>query len=296
MLSQIFINSILSATLLALVALGFNLIFNTTKIFHLAHGALLVSCIYSFHGFYNWSISFLPSAFSFISSVIFAFLIVSILIVLVEHLVYRPLYKKNVSSAISLISSLGVYFLLVNIISLFFGNESISLYSNSVNAFSNSYFKLTNIESVNLIISAVLISLVFLFSRTKFYFNLKAISDNYAVSEKFGLDVQKMRIMALVLGSVLAGCAGIMKGFEVATEPNIGLNITLTASVAVIVGGVNSLKGTVIACFVIAFIENFSVLFLTAQWKDLLTYSLLIAVLVLYQQGLISVKQRIEKR
>ena len=59
---------------------------------------------------------------------------------------------------------------------------------------------------------------------------------------------------------------------------------------------VNSLKGTILACFAIALIENYSVKFLSAQWKEMLTYTLLIGVLVFYKQGLISVKQRIETR
>ncbi|MEZ5013767.1 MAG: hypothetical protein R2794_05700 [Chitinophagales bacterium] len=45
------------------------------------------------------------------------------------------------------------------------------------------------------------------------------------------------RLVALIVGTVLVGIAGIMKGYEIAIEPNMGLTIVLTASVAVIVGG-----------------------------------------------------------
>jgi branched-chain amino acid transport system permease protein len=296
MLTQILLNSIISALLLSLVAIGFNLIFNATKVFHLAHGAMYVSAVYALYEFNNFFKQIFPQGISVALSIILSLILISVLIIVVEYLVYRPLYRKKVNSAISLISSLGVYLLIVNLITFFFGNESISLDNNYKIVFSNDYFKLTDIELMHLIISIVLISVVLLLSRTKFYTHIRAITDNYPVAEKFGINIQRTRIISLIVGTVLVGIAGIMKGYEIAIEPNVGLTLVLTASVAVIVGGVNSLKGTIIACFVIALIENYSVKFLSAQWKDVLTYTLLIVVLVFFQQGIISVKQRIETK
>ena len=296
MITQILINSILSALLLSLVAIGFNLIFNATKVFHLAHGAMYVSAVYAFFEFNNFFKQIFPQGISVAFSIILSLSLISVLIVVVEYIVYRPLYQKKVNSAISLISSLGVYLLVVNLITFFFGNESISLDNNYKIVVSNDYFKLTDIELVQSIISVILIAAIIFFSKTKLYTHIRAITDNYQVAEKFGVNVQRTRIIALIAGTILVGIAGIMKGYEIAIDPNVGLTLVLTSSVAVIVGGVNSLKGTLIACFVIALIENYSVKFLSTQWKDLLTYSLLIGVLLFYKQGLISVKQRIETR
>jgi len=296
MLTQILLNSVISALLLSLVAIGFNLIFNATKVFHLAHGAMYVSAIYGSYEFQKLFQNVLPKGILFLASIILSLILISIIIIIIEYLVYRPLYRKNVNPAISLISSLGVYLLVINLLTFFFGNESIALSNSYKIVVSNDYIKLTDIELIHLVVSIILILVIFLFAQTKYYTHIRAISDNYAVAEKFGINIQKTRIIALVTGTMLVGVAGIMKCYEVAVEPNIGLTIVLTASVAVIVGGVNSLKGTIIACFVIALIENYSVKFLSAQWKDTLTYTLLLGVLVFYQQGLISVKQRIETK
>lgn len=296
MLSQILLNSVISALLLSLVAIGFNLIFNATKVFHLAHGAMYISAVYGVYEFKHLFKQIFPQGVAVVLSIFASLILISALIVVVEYLVYRPLYQKKVNSAISLISSLGVYLLVVNLITFSFGNECISLDNNYKIVVANEYFKLTDIELMHLIISIVLIASVLFFSRTKFYIHIRAITDNYSVAEKFGINVQRTRIISLIAGTVLVGVAGIIKGYEIAIEPNVGLTIVLTASVAVIAGGVNSLKGTIIACFVIALIENYSVKFLSAQWKDVLTYTLLIVVLVFFQQGLISVKQRIETR
>ena len=292
MLTQILLNSVISALLLSLVAIGFNLIFNATKVFHLAHGALYVCAVYGVYGFNQ----VLSGEMSVIASVILSLVVVSVLVIVFEYLVYRPLYIKNVNPTISLISSLGVYLLTVNLITFFFGNESISLNNSFSIIVANEYFKLTEAELIHLIVSVVLIVVVLIFSKTKYYAHIRAITDSYEVAEKFGINVQKTRLVALIVGTDLVGIAGTMKGYEIAIEPNMGLTIVLTASVAVIVGGVGSLRGTIIACFVIALIENYSVKFISAQWKEMLTYTLLILVLIFYQQGLISVKQRIETR
>lgn len=296
MLSQILVNSILSTFLLSLVAVGFNLIFNSTKVFHLAHGAMYVCAVYSFFAFNNFIQNHLTYVIAIFISITLSLALISILIFVTEILVYRPLHEKNANPAISLISSLGVYMLVVNIITFYFGNESVSLHSNIKILFSNDYFKLTDIEMMHIVVSSILLFAVMFFSKSKFYTQIRAVTDNYQTAEKFGINVRKTRILSLVTGTVLVGVAGIMKGYEIAIEPNAGLTVVLLASVAVIVGGVNSLKGTVIACLVIALIDNYSVKFLSAQWKEMLTYTLLVIVLVFNQQGLISVKQRIETR
>lgn len=294
MLTQILLNSIISALLLSLVAIGFNLVFNTTRVFHLAHGAMFVTAVYGvgqLNGVFEKVFSTGPA---FVVSLLLSLLICAALMIATEYLIYRPLYLKGANPAISLISSLGVYLLITSFLALVFGNQSISLSSSSAIVFSTDYFKLTNTELYQLIISSALLFAVLIVSKTKIYIQIRAVSDSYVVAEKFGIDLRKTRLVALILGTLLAGIAGIMKASDVAIDPYSGLAVTLAASVAVIVGGLRSLLGTLIACFVIALIENFSVLFLTAQWKDLLTYGLLVFVLVFYQQGLVSVKQRVE--
>lgn len=296
MLTQILINSIISALLLSLVALGFNLIFNATRVFHLAHGAMYVGAVYATFGFTGLLGRVLPPWASAGASVILALLLISAFIVVVEYLVYRPLYRKQVNPTISMISSLGVYLLVVNLIAFCFGNESISLNNSYSIVAANEYFKLTNIELLHLSSGAVLVTAVLLLSKTRFYTHIRAITDSYSVAEKFGINVQRTRFVALVAGTLLVSVVGILRGYEIALDPHVGLTLTLTASVAVIVGGINSLTGTVAASFIIALIENFSVKVLSARWKDMLTYSLLIVVLIFYQQGLISVRQRVETR
>ncbi|MCI0668057.1 MAG: hypothetical protein L0Y43_08390 [Methylococcaceae bacterium] len=102
MIVQLIFNSIVSGLLLALVSLGFGLIFSTTKVFHLAHGAIYVCGAYC----YFWLAGTgLPLWLSAIITAVFT----AALAALCEWLVYRPLDDKKSGQAITLISSMGIY-------------------------------------------------------------------------------------------------------------------------------------------------------------------------------------------
>ena len=113
---QILINSITSGLLLAMVALGFHIIFSATNIFHIAHGGIYVAGVYFFFGI-SQHLGFVPSLFL---TILFA----AFLGILIEWLVYKPLAKKSNNQNIALISSLGVYIVLVNSIAILYGNET----------------------------------------------------------------------------------------------------------------------------------------------------------------------------
>ena len=167
MFTQILLNSIISGLLLSMVALGFNLIFNATKVFHLAHGALYVCAVYGVYGLNSILSQILPKEIAVGVSILLSLFILAIMIVLVEYLVYRPLYKKNANPTISLISSLGIYFLIVNLITFIFGNESISLNNSYSIVVSNDYFRMTESELLHLIICIILIVAILILSHTR---------------------------------------------------------------------------------------------------------------------------------
>ena len=116
---QILINGLISGLLLALVALGFHIIFKTTSVFHIAHGALYVTGAYMSY----WLNPLVGAIPSFICSIVVVFL----LGLVIEWMVYKPISKKSNNQNIALISSLGVYLIIINIIALLAGNGMIIL-------------------------------------------------------------------------------------------------------------------------------------------------------------------------
>jgi len=118
MLIQLFVNGIIAASIYALVGLGFALIYNTTRFFHFAHGVVYAAGAYLA---YTFSVLLgLP----LIISIILAVGLTTLIGMLMEISIYRPLRRRGASSLILLIASLGIYIVLQNVISLIFGDDT----------------------------------------------------------------------------------------------------------------------------------------------------------------------------
>lgn len=276
--------------MLALVAVGFNLIFNTTKVFHLAHGALYVVGAYSLMHF----IELLSGGVSL--ALVGSLVVVAILAVLIEKLVYQPLAKKKSGQAITLISSIGVYLFLINLIALLYGNETKFIDPGLGNSYSFAGITIVPIQLVQLITASVLIGGIIFLSRTKWFLKVRAMISEETVASVLGVNTQAIRLWMMVLGSALAGIAAILQLYDTGMDPQRGMAITLSAAVAVIIGGQGSIKGTILAALLIALLQTTTEWFISAQWKEGLTFLLLITVILWRTEGIVSFKMRVEEK
>ena len=125
MLPQLFVNGLIAGTIYALVALGFGLIYATTRFFHFAHGAVYTAGAYLAYS--GWLLGLnLPGA------VLLAVIDTPILGAVLEIGVYRPLRRKAASSLILLLASLGLFIVIQNLISLTFGDDTKTIRSGAV--------------------------------------------------------------------------------------------------------------------------------------------------------------------
>ena len=98
----------------------------------------------------------------------------------------------------------------------------------------------------------------------------------------------------MVIGSLLAVVAAVLYFYDGGLSPQSGMQITLTAVVAVIIGGTDSFKGTIAASLLIALLQTGTEWYLSSQWKEGVTFLLLIAVLLWRTEGILSFKLRVE--
>ena len=289
MIVQILINSLINGLLLALVALGFHIIFSATKIFHIAHGGIYVAGVY----FYLFSSPLVGVASAIILSVVFSFL----LGVLIEWSVYKPLFKKSSNENIALISSLGGYIIIINSIALLFGNETKILDNSIRESLQLGSIIITRPQLWQLFFAIPIIALFLIFINiTGYGLKIRAISDNPILSRVIGIKTQIIRYIVFGIGSVMAVAAALLKGFDTGIDPYSGMAITLSAVVVVIVGGTSSLYGTIIASILLAIIQNFTEFFLSAQWKDTITFAILIIVLLWRTEGILQFNVRVDEK
>ncbi len=289
MIVQILINSLINGLLLALVALGFHIIFSTTKIFHIANGGVYVAGVY----FYLWLCPIVGLENAIILAIVFAFL----LGVFIEWSVYKPLFKKSSNENIGLISSLGVYIIIINIIAMLFGNET-KILDNSIHEslrLGEIIITRSQLWQIFFAIPIIILFLIFI-NVTGYGLKIRAISDNPVLSRVVGIKTQIIRYIVFGIGSVMAVSAALLQGFDTGINPYFGMAVTLSAAVVVIIGGTASLYGTIIASLLLAIIQNFTELFLSAQWKDTVTFAILIIVLLWRTEGILQFNVRVDEK
>lgn len=283
---QILVNSLASALVLSLVATGFIYIFRVTKILHLAHGGVYVAGAFAFWWVHtktnNW----------FLATTV-ALAAVAILIYSIEKLVYLPLSKGQANQSISLIASLGLYVAIVNTIALLFGNENKQIDHLITGSFEFGGIVLTKVQTTQILVgSVVILALIIYLNLTKSHLALQSVSDNKTISEVMGVNTEKERLRVLIAGSMLACIAAILQALEGGIDPQAGMGITLTAVVVAVL--VSRLDLRLIIAFAIALtlLQNSVEWFLDAQWKNGVTFMILLLVILFRTEGVISYNLR----
>lgn len=284
---QFIANGLVMGSIYALVALGFALIYNTTRIFHIAYAVLYMFSPYMFLSLYNYIGC--PFYVAFIVSIFLTVL----LSLAIEQFVYQPLNRINSSLNIVMISSIGVMIVVINAIALFYGNETKIINNNISQTVSLNAIILTDIQLWQFGVSLAIISLFFLFLKcTKFGIRTRAIRDNDTLSRVFAINVKKIRLTLFALSAFFVAVAGNLVAYDVGMDPYVGMPILLTAVVALIVGGVGNFAAPVLGGFIIGMMQSITVLISSARWQDAVIFTLLIIFLMFRPQGILGEKQR----
>jgi branched-chain amino acid transport system permease protein len=212
--------------------------------------------------------------------------------VAIERFAYRPL--RDAPRIAPLISALGVSFFLTYSIQLLFGaaQRDYSTFSLDEGAL---YFNGLDIGNVKVpllriitITSAFVLMLVlwFLVSRTRLGKAMRATSYDREAAAMMGINVDRVIVFAFVLGSALAGAAGVLFALRVPTSATIGFLAGLKGFTAAVIGGIGSIPGAMAGGLILGFAESYTQGYISTRWSDLLVFSLLIVFMLFRPQGL----------
>lgn len=283
---QIIINSIISGLCLSLMAIGFTYIFRITKVFHIAHGGIYIVGAYATWWLFSITHSWLLSVF-------FALITVSVLIFLIEKAVYLPLHKKHYNQSISLIASMGLYIVIVNLSAVIFGNETKVYGSMFVGSFQWGELIITKMQCIQTFIASFTILCFFLYVKvSNSKLTLQSVSDNETIGKVFGINTDYERMKIFIIGSVLACISAILKTLEIGLDPHAGMNLTLTAVVITILASRLDIVLIITSSITLIMIQNFLEWFLNTQWRDGVTFLLLLLVILYRTEGIISYNLR----
>lgn len=288
--AQLLTNGFILGCAYALVALGFGLIYITTRTFHFAHGAVYTCGGYIFYVFYGML------KFPLFASIALSLLIVPTIGIAIERIIYRPLVEKSSSLMIQMLSSLGVYIIIVNLIAMIFGSETKVLDLGIQSAYSIGRVVVTRIQLITVFVSLALFGIFAGILRfTSLGRILRALRDNPALVSVMGINPSHIRLTVFALGSFLAAVASVLLTLDVGIDPNTGMGAILNGAVAVIVGGLGVFEGAFVGALLIGLLQGFSIWKMSAKWQEMITFMTLILFLLFRPQGLFGSKKRVEE-
>lgn len=286
MLSQILIYSLIAASEFMLVAVSFLLIYSTTRFFHFAHAVVFTSGAYFVYLFHI--ILGLP----FLIVVPLAITCSTVLGSSLELYIYRPLRKMNTSPMVLLLASLGIYIVLQNCISMFFGDDTKSIRTGDVvEGLSVLGARITPVQICIICTSIVLVGLTAVWlKQSKTGRAMRAVANDSELALISGIDSDKVILRTFALGSALAGAAGILVALDVDMTPTMGMNALMMGVVAVIIGGVGSIPGAALGALLLALAQNFGVWKISSQWQDTIAFAILLVFLLFRPEGFLGKK------
>jgi branched-chain amino acid transport system permease protein len=286
MITQFLLNGIIAGSIYSLIALGFSIIYQTTRFFHFAHGA-----VYTFGCYFAYLFSVQLGIDRFIA---FPLACIATMVVggICEIGIYKPMRKRNATDLTLLIASLGLYIVLQNIISMVWGDDTKTMRTGEV-VEGHPIFgaRITDIQIIIVITSFVLmVLLALMMMTTKFGKSLRALSNDVELARLSGINSDRYILYAFAIGSFLAAVASIMISFDTDMTPTMGFNALVMGVIAVIIGGINSLPGAALGGLFIGLAQNLGVYWLPSKWQDTIAFGILILFLLFKPYGILGRK------
>ena len=287
LLLQTSVNAIYAASFMALIAVGLVLIFGVMGVINFAHGELYMLGAYVV--VYLYADSQLPFLFAVAVGLIF----VGLVGLVMERALFRPMRGNPLGG---LIVSIGFLLVLQAAAAMGFGvrMEHIPPPTQVI----LQVFGLENViiplQRLFVIAAAVvLLAALWLFlRRTKLGWALRACAQDPEAAALQGISINQTARIAMCIGAALAGVAGALTAPLVRTYPYMGHSIIVTAFIIIIVGGIGSLEGAVIAAVIYAFVHTFVTTFADGVIADIVGLLLMLAVLVVRPTGLMGTGDR----
>jgi branched-chain amino acid transport system permease protein len=281
---QQIINGLFLGSIYALFALGYTLVFGVLDILNLAHAAVFMLAAFV-------ALTLVGEAgLHVVVALPLAMLLAGVVGILLERIAFRPLRGRADSNISGLISSLAMFAIFEaiaheiwgpNVARFPFGtlpDKLIPLLGGVV-----SRLQLTIIG----ISVAMFLLLTWLVNRTRLGREVRAVAESPRAARVLGIDVDRVISASFFISSALGGAAGVLFGLAFnAVAPDMGRSVELKGLAVIILGGMGSMTGAVVAGFALGLTEVFVVANLGSSWRDAVSFIGLFLVLVLRPRGL----------
>jgi len=267
--------------LYALISVGLTLIFGVMRVINFAHGDLMMLAMYLTY----WMFTLL-GVDPYVSLVVTMPVLFVIGSAIQKFLINRVLDAPQASQ---LFLTLGVMLIVQNLALLLWKADYRAIrtyYTGSVLRLGEVFISVPRLASfgVAIILTAALYVLL---TRTKIGRAMRATAQNREVSSLMGVNVRRIHVVAFGIGTACVGAAGTLLSVFFYISPTVGTTFTLTAFLAVVLGGMGSFTGAFFGGLIVGAAESLGATYFATQYRELVTFILFIFILLLKPSGLL---------
>ncbi len=284
LLIQTGFNAAYAASYMALIAVGLVLIFGVMGVINFAHGELYMMGAYAV--VYLYAGQQLP----FLVAVAAGLVFVGCLGLVMEGALFRPLRENPLGG---LIASIGFLLILQSLAVLGFGLRMQNVPPVTKERLILGGAVITYERLLVIAVTIALLALLWLFLRkTRFGWALRAVAQDREAAALQGISINQTARYAMFIGAGLAGVAGALTAPLVAPTPYMGHAVIVTAFIIIIVGGIGSLEGAIIAAIVYALVDTVVTTLFDGVIASIAGLLLMLVVLIVRPTGLFGAKER----
>jgi branched-chain amino acid transport system permease protein len=271
-------NGVATGAFYVLMALGLSLILNLSGVINFAHGGFL-----ALGGYFAFML--IPSV-GFFGALLIAPILTALVGLVVEQVLVRWLYGRD--PLYSLLLTFGLAFIFQGATRFLWGAQGLPMSIPPVlqQPLSSNLFFLTSYRVFNLVVvTAVVVLLFLLLRRTRFGIRIRAGTLDLDTVASLGVNVRLLRSFNFALGIFLAGLGGVLAAGQFRLDPTMGDDYLMPSFIAIIVGGVGSLGGTVLGGLLIGIATGVTTVFFPAA-SEAVMYVMMAVVLLIRPRGL----------
>jgi branched-chain amino acid transport system permease protein len=266
----------------AMMAVGLTLVYGLLRILHIAHAAVFALGAYVTVLTANATGSI---GLGFVAAII----VTPLFGIAIYRFLYEPLLKYRPD--VPMIASVGLLVFMQDAYRILFGEQGVTFRSNP---FAFTTFSLAGLR-FNAVQAALVMSAIVIFAglhifttRTRIGIGWRATVSRPQIATSFGIDAIRVRYLNFAIGSALAALAGgLVALLNNLVDPSIGAVVSYKALAIIVLGGLGSVRGTLIASLVLGLVESYGTIFIGA-WldRDAIAFLALIAILMIRPEGL----------
>ena len=293
------LNGLTFGALIALIALGYTMVYGIIGLINFAHGDLfmlgtfLTLTLISAFGL-DTAASTAATGGGIVLLLVLVALFCAVLNFLVDRLIYKPL--RSAPKLAPLVSAIGVSFIFQNIGLLWKGPADISVPKliSQRNLLGDSAITFTPSDAVLLtVVAIIMIGLTLLVKCTRMGKSMRAVAQNPVAAQLMGINVERVIGSTFLIGGALAGFAAVIYSMYIGTIGfQIGYINGLYAFTAAVLGGIGNIPGAVLGGFVIGMVRSLGSAYVEERWTPAIIFGILIVILIFRPSGLLGERTR----